>query len=212
MADNHMLIDLTQLLIFYPAVLALNLTPGNDMLFCLGQGMRSGARAGIAASLGISTGAFIHILLAIIGLAALLAAYPLAFEIIRWGGVAYLVWLGIQTFRHFELTEAVPADSKASAFLAWREGVIVNLFNPKVAVFILAFIPQFIDPARGSAMLQFMIYGLIFIVNGTLINAMVGMSAGRVGQLLKTRPTFITGFRYVSALIFFALAARMAAG
>lgn len=94
-----MLIPFETLLVFAPAALALNLTPGNDMLFCLGQGMRSGARAGVAASFGIATGVFLHTLAAAAGLAALIATHPGAFEAIRWAGVAYLVFLAFQAFR-----------------------------------------------------------------------------------------------------------------
>ncbi len=205
-----MIIDPAQLLIFYPAVLALNLTPGNDMLFCMGQGIRSGPKAGFAANLGIALGAMIHTLLAALGLSALLATYPLAFEIIRWAGVAYLVWLGIQALLHFELAQAEAVEVKASVFRAFRDGVIVNLFNPKVAIFILAFIPQFVEPERGSAFLQFLLLGLIFIANGIWVNGAVGVFAGRFGQLLQSHTGFVTVFRYVSALIFFALAGRMA--
>ena len=204
------LIDPAQLLIFYSAVLALNLTPGNDMLFCMGQGIRSGPKAGFAANLGIALGALIHTLLAALGLSALLAAYLLVFEVIRWAGVVYLVWLGVQTLLHFELVQAETAGAQASVFRAFRDGVIVNLFNPKVAVFILAFIPQFIEPERGSAFLQFLLLGLIFVVNGVWVNGAVGVFAGRFGQLLQNSSVLVVVFRYLSALIFFALAVRMA--
>lgn len=204
------MIDLSQFPLFYPAVVALNLTPGNDMLFCLSQGIRSGPKAGIAASLGISTGSLIHTLLAALGLSALLVAYPIAFEIIRWAGIAYLVWLGVQTLLHFELAQVEADGVGVSVFRAFKDGVIVNLFNPKVAVFILAFIPQFVDPSGGSAFLQFLLLGLIFIANGTLVNGLVGTFAGYFGQLLREKPRFFIAFRYVSALIFFALALRMA--
>ncbi len=204
------MIDPAQLLLFYPAVLALNLTPGNDMLFCLGQGIRSGPKAGFAANLGIALGAMMHTLLAALGLSALLATYPLAFEIIRWFGVAYLVWLGVQTLLHFELAAADTKAVPVSVFRAFCAGVIVNLFNPKVAIFILAFIPQFIEPERGAAFLQFLLLGLIFSVNGIWVNGAVGVFAGRFGQLLRTHTGFVLVFRYVSALIFFALALRMA--
>ena len=203
---DTLVIDPAQLLIFYPAVLALNLTPGNDMLFCLGQGIRSGPKAGFAANLGIALGALIHTLLAALGLSALLATYPLAFEVIRWAGVAYLFWLGIQALLSFELDQIEAVDNQVSVSHALRDGMIVNLFNPKVAIFILAFIPQFVDPERGDTLWQFLLYGLIFVGNGLLVNGAVGVFAG----LLRAHPGFTTIFRYLSASIFIVLAVRMA--
>ena len=180
------------------------------MLFCLGQGISSGPRAGFVASLGIGVGSFTHTLLAALGLSALLAAYPFAFEFIRWIGVVYLVWLGIQILLYFELAQSEAVGSEAPILHAFRDGVVVNLFNPKVAVFILAFIPQFVDPERGSTFIQFLILGLIFVASSTMVNGVVGVFAGRFGQLLKNSLGFVMVFRYLSAFIFFALATRMA--
>jgi len=204
------MIDPTQLLIFIPAALALNLTPGSDMLFCLGQGVKSGPKAGLFASLGIATGGLIHSVLAALGLAALLASYPFAFETIRWGGVAYLIWLAIQTFlnRHQMLqAESVKAGS---SFKAWRDGTVVNFFNPKIAIFILAFVPQFVDPTRGSTIIQFLIFGMILNIGGTIINALVGVFAGSVGRIFTTHKFAATSFAYLSSFIFLGLAAKLA--
>ncbi len=156
-----MIIETTQLLIFMMAGIALNLTPGADMMYCLSQGLKSGPKAGFAASLGIATGSIIHVLLAAFGLAALIAANPLAFEVLRWAGVAYLVWLAVQALRT-PLQVDLPDEAKRSQPMkAWRDGVLVNLLNPKVIVFILAFLPQFVDPLRGSTVLQFLLLGLV---------------------------------------------------
>ncbi|MEQ8665250.1 MAG: LysE family translocator [Rhodospirillales bacterium] len=201
---------LETLLIFTPIALALNLTPGADMLFCLGQGIRSGPKAGFAASLGIATGSFIHALAAGLGLAALLAAHPPVFEAVRWAGIAYLVWLAIQAFRHppgrLEPTET----KKSAAFTAWRDGTVVNLLNPKIILFTLALVPQFVDPARGSVLVQFLIFGAILNVGGTIINAAVGMSAGGIGRLLLRNVRVATAFQFLSGVIFLGLAARLA--
>ena len=116
-----MLIPIETLAIFIPTALALNMTPGNDMLFCLGQGIKSGPRAGNAASLGIATGAMIHTLLAGLGLAALVAAHPVALEILRWLGIAYLVWLAINAFRSSDQNLAPARTKQSSAFRAWRD-------------------------------------------------------------------------------------------
>lgn len=205
-----MLIPVETLLVFTPAALALNLTPGNDMLFCLGQGMRSGARAGVAASFGIATGGMIHTLAAALGLAALLAAHPGAFEAIRWAGIAYLVWLAVQTFRSPGLLLTPAAGRRDTPWRAFREAVMVNVLNPKVAVFILAFLPQFVDPARGSTFLQFMLLGAVFNIGGTVANLLVGIFAGRLSGWLAGRARVARAFQMATGGIFLMLAARLA--
>ncbi len=204
------MIDTAQLLIFIPAALALNLTPGADMLFCLGQGLKSGPRAGIAASFGIATGALIHSLLAAFGLAALLAAYPFAFEIVRWAGVAYLVWLALQAVRSRNAPIAAAQIGKSTLFAAWRDGTLVNLLNPKVAIFVLAFVPQFVDPARGSTIIQFLILGAILNIGGTIINGVVGAFSGGIGRTLTSSTTLSAVYRWVTCSIFLGLAAKLA--
>ena len=204
------MIDPAQLLIFIPAALALNLTPGSDMLFCLGQGLKSGPRAGVAASLGVATGSFIHSLLAALGLAAVLAAYPFAFEIVRWAGVSYLVWLAIQALRSRDVALQAAQISSASSFNAWRDGAIVNLFNPKVAIFMLAFVPQFVDPSRGSTVLQFLIFGAVMNIGGTVINGTVGGFSGGIGRTLASNVKLMAVYRWFTCFIFLGLAAKLA--
>ncbi len=204
-----MLIDTQTLLIFMPAALALNLMPGADMLFCLGRGMRNGPRAGIGASLGIATGSLIHSLLAGLGLAALIATNPALFEVLRWAGIAYLVWLAIQALR--STGELTPQGASAGgAWLGWRDGILVNLLNPKVAIFILAFVPQFVDPARGSPFLQFLVFGVLLNVCGTPINCLVGAFSGSLGRWLTRSRRAAQALQYLSSIIFLGLAARLA--
>ncbi|WP_421697408.1 LysE family translocator [Ancylobacter sp.] len=203
-------VSLETLLLFVPAALALNLTPGNDMMFCLGQGMKSGPRAGIAASFGIAAGGFIHVLAAALGLAALLAAHPGAFDVLRWVGVVYLVWLAVQALRSPGLVLEPGQGRRHTPWRAFREAVLVNVLNPKVAVFILAFLPQFVDPARGSGFLQFLLLGTVFNAGGTVVNALVGGFAGGIGGWLRTRERIARGFQRLTGLIFLSLAARLA--
>ncbi len=215
------MIDSAQLLLFIPAALALNITPGNDMLFCLGQSLKDGPRAGIAASLGIATGGVIHTLLAAFGLASLLAATPWAFEALRWAGVGYLIWLGIQSLRgdgiDFDsatsLKQRSPvknAKQRPSLYRPWRDGTIVNLFNPKVAIFILAFIPQFVDTNTGSTILQFLILGAIFNVMGTAVNFLVALFAGKVRALFASNQNFSKRFQKITGAVYLALATKLA--
>lgn len=202
-----MIVDPLVLLAFIPAALALNLTPGADMMFCLGQGLRSGARPALAASAGISVGAFFHAGLAGLGLSALIAAMPGAFDVIRWAGVAYLLFLAWQSLRQGALSSSATA---APALRAFREGLLVNLTNPKVILFVLAFVPQFVDPARGAVLLQFLIFGAVLALGGFVINGLVGVFAGGIGRSLTGSPVFARWLGRVSAGIFAGLAVRLA--
>ncbi|MEO1161157.1 MAG: LysE family translocator [Pseudomonadota bacterium] len=205
-----MIIEPAQLLIFMMAGIALNLTPGADMMFCLSQGLKSGRKAGFAASLGIATGSIVHVLLAAFGLAALIAANPVAFEVLRWAGVGYLVWLAVQALRH-PVQLDLPGDTRRSQPMrAWRDGVLVNLLNPKVIVFTLAFLPQFVDPERGSTVLQFLLLGLVLNITGTTVNGFVGIGAGSVRGLLAGNRWIAGTLGYVSSAVFLGLAAKLA--
>ncbi len=201
-------IDPLTLLAFVPAGLALNLTPGADMMFCLGQGLRSGRRAAMAANFGIAFGGMVHTTLAALGLGALVAAHPAAFEAIRWLGVGYLLWLALGALRAspFAGEAAVVPTTPARAF--WQ-GLMVNLLNPKVILFILAFLPQFVDPAR-AILPQFLVLGLVFCAGGLVVNGAVGLFAGSIGQRLARSAGLARWLSRVSAGIFGALALRLA--
>lgn len=202
-----MLVDPLVFLAFVPAALALNLTPGADMMFCLAQGMKGGAKPSIAASAGISTGAMIHVMIAGLGLGTLVNAMPWVFEVIRWAGVAYLVWLAFKTLRtHTELGE-MPDIRPSRAF---REALLVNLTNPKVILFILAFVPQFVDPARASVLAQFLVFGGVIAVGGFIVNSLVGIFAGSLGRWIARDPRVDRVLRYLSSGIFGLLALKLA--
>lgn len=232
------MVDWLTLLAFVPAALALNLTPGADMMFCLAQGLRRGAAAAAAASAGISVGCFLHAVAAGLGLSALVAAHPAAFEVIRWAGVAYLLWLALQVWRgadqggpeaenplpenplpmsaapQFGVMTATPALAPV-LLRAFASGLVVNLTNPKVVLFVLAFLPQFVDPAR-AVLPQFLVLGGIIALGGFVINAAVGRFAGALRQRMAADPQ--RGQRLarllarISAGVFAALALRLAYG
>ncbi len=201
------MVDFWTLMAFIPAGLALNLSPGADMMFCLGLGLRSGPRAAVAASAGISAGGMVHVTLAGLGLGAAVAAAPWLFDVIRWAGVAYLLYLAWGALH----AGAVPRTEvhPLSARRAFLDGMVVNLLNPKVILFVLAFLPQFVDPARGGILGQFLMFGLVLAVGGLLVNGGVGVFAATLRQRL-TGPRFARGLGWISAGIFTALAARLA--
>lgn len=176
--------------LFVAAGLLLNITPGPDMALVIARSTRQGTRSGIAAALGVGAGAFVHIAAAAIGLSALLMTSALAFSILKWIGAAYLVWVGLHMLR--SAGGAAAAGSVAATPLTgqWRasfvQGFLTNVFNPKVAIFFLAFLPQFIDADAPSTALAFATLGLIFNVTGTLWNVGVAIAASRVNRSLES--------------------------
>tara|TARA_B110000977_G_C10975822_1_gene454159 strand:+ start:414 stop:1019 length:606 start_codon:yes stop_codon:yes gene_type:complete len=197
-------IDPVVLLAFVPAALALNVTPGPDMMFCLAQGMHSGRPSAWAASAGVSAGAIVHVTIAGLGLGAVVAAFPWAFEIIRWVGVAYLLYLAVQAFRSSTLKARGAGMSPLRAF---RAGFFTNLSNFKVIWFVLAFIPQFVVPEAGPVFAQFLAFGAMIALGGFVVNGMVGAFAGTLGAKL-VKSSRVLG--YVTGSIYAALAARLA--
>lgn len=201
-------VEALTLLAFIPAGLALNLTPGADMMFCLGQGLKSGRRAAMAANLGIAVGGMVHTLLAALGLGALVAAHPGAFEAIRWLGVGYLLWLAAAALRAGPGALAPTGQTFPSGKI-FIQALIVNLMNPKVILFILAFLPQFVDPSH-PIFPQFMTLGVVFCLGGLIVNGAVGYFAGSIGQRVARSAGLAKWLSRISATIFGALALRLA--
>ncbi|MFZ5676848.1 MAG: LysE family translocator [Pseudomonadota bacterium] len=202
-------IDTTDLLVFLTAALTLNLTPGNDMMYVLGQSIKGGARSGVAASFGIATGSLIHLVLVALGIAVILTQYPAIFDAIRWAGAAYLVWIAYKTLTT-PIGNLQAEGRKRNLFAAWRDGVLVNVFNPKTIIFMFAFLPPFIRPENGAPLVQLFILGMIFNIGGTAINCLVAAFAGRIGEMLAQSRTIARAFSIASASLFLILAARMA--
>lgn len=168
--------DAQQLLLFIAAGLLLNLTPGPDVLYIASNALRSGARAGVVAALGINAGCFVHIFAAAIGVGALLAASATAFTVLKWAGAAYLVWVGVRLLLARPSPQGwagspVGASQPASLWSVFRGGFLTNVLNPKVAIFFLAFVPQFIPPATEHKALAFVLLGALFNVNSIAVNA-----------------------------------------
>ncbi len=184
-----------QLLLFIAAGLLLNLTPGPDVLYIVSNALRSGARAGMAAACGITAGCFVHIFAAALGVSALLAASATAFTVLKWAGAAYLVWVGARLLfssasaMNFEADKAQPVSSSGLLDIFLR-GFGTNALNPKVALFFLAFVPQFISPAVENKTLAFLLLGLVFNFNGLWVNIGWALAAAwlaaRVGVVRAT--------------------------
>jgi threonine/homoserine/homoserine lactone efflux protein len=200
------------LAIFVAAGLALNLTPGPDMLYVAARGAGEGRSAGIASALGIGVGTLVHIALVAAGLAAVLSAVPVAYLAIRLGGAAYLIYLGVRSLLAKQSAEAAPLQP-APIGVVFRQGVITNVLNPKVALFFLAFLPQFVDASRGSPALQVIGLGLLFDTTGTLVNLIVGVVSSHAAVRLRAPSVWLqraTGGTFVALGIRLAFAARNA--
>jgi threonine/homoserine/homoserine lactone efflux protein len=194
------------LALFIAAGLALNLTPGPDMLYVAARGAGEGRSAGIVSALGIGVGTLVHIALVAGGLAAVLAAVPVAYLAIRLGGAAYLIYLGVRAMMTHSAPEAAPL-TPASLGAIFRQGVITNVLNPKVALFFLAFLPQFVDASRGNPALQVVGLGLLFDTTGTLVNLAVAVGSSRAAARLRAPGVWL---RRVTGGIFLGLGLKLA--
>jgi threonine/homoserine/homoserine lactone efflux protein len=192
------------------AALALNVTPGPDMLYVAGRSIGEGRLAGVVSSLGIAAGTLFHIAALAFGLSALLAAVPLAYDVVRWAGAAYLIYLGIRALvRPVPLGE-ITTVAQASLGAVFRQGLVTNVLNPKVALFFLAFLPQFVDPSRGSAAAQTVLLGLLFNTSGALVNVAVALGASAATLHLRRNRGWGLALQRVTGGLFVALGLRLA--
>lgn len=201
------------LALFTLAVFLLNATPGVDMLYTVSRTLTGGWRAGIAASLGVCAGCIVHTLGAAFGLAALMAVSAWAFSLVKWAGAAYLVWLGIGMLREAwqrrdAAVHAAPAEP-APLWAVFRQGLLTNVLNPKVALFFLAFLPQFIGPDAEHKTLAFLALGAWSIVQGLLfLLVLVAVTASL--RRLGGSPRLARALNAAGGLLFLGLAARLA--
>lgn len=168
-------------------VTILMLTPGPDMLFCLASGLKGGSRSGFMAALGTASGEVMHIGASALGLAALFRAAPALFDAVRIAGAGYLIYLGVRAFRCRHEGVGGTYETKSIDDRAYWRGVITNLLNPKMALFTVAFLPQFIDPQAGNVAFQYLVLGGCFVVLELAVDGTVGTLAGRLGNLLQER-------------------------
>jgi threonine/homoserine/homoserine lactone efflux protein len=203
------LFELHTLALFLTATLALNLTPGPDMLYVIARSAAEGRKAGIVSALGIGTGTIFHTAAVALGLVSLLAAMPIAFTVVKYAGAAYLIFLGVRALRTTD-SVAAPVIQRARLGVIFRQGVITNVLNPKVALFFLAFLPQFVDPAKGPVALQIILLGALFDTSGTLVNIAVALLASRAGQWSRSRSRAPRAMRWLTGGIFLGLGVRLA--
>jgi threonine/homoserine/homoserine lactone efflux protein len=200
------------LLTFTAAAFALAVTPGPDMLMVLTRSVAQGRVAGLVATLGICGGGYVHAVIAGLSLSGVLILAPYAFEIIRWLGAAYLLWLGWQALRgsgglQLNAGEGAP---RLSHWAVLRQGFLCNVLNPKVALFFLALFPQFMEPNPQTALLQAITLASVLNVVGAPILVVVALLAGRLGEWLSARPGFLKWQNRLLGLVFAGFALRLA--
>jgi len=188
----------SQLVLFFVAAVALLITPGPAVLYIVSRSIEQGRRAGLVSALGIQVGGLVHVAAAALGLSALLLSSALAFKIVKDAGAAYLVFLGLRMILGSAREDAARAPEPRDSARLFREGVMVNVLNPKTALFFLAFLPQFVDPARGPVARQILLLGFSFVALAMVSDSAYALLAGSLREWLRGNARFIRLQRYVS--------------
>ena len=199
--------DPSRLALFVGAALLLLVVPGPSVLYIVTQSVSHGRRAGIVSVAGITTGTLVHIAAATVGLSALLASSALAFDVVKYLGAAYLIAVGIRRLAGWERGAGPQARDTRDFRRLYRQGIVVNTLNPKTALFFLAFLPQFVDPGRGTPWLQILALGLLFAALGFFSDGAWALVAGTLGERLRRSRRFPAVQRYVSGSVFVGLGA-----
>jgi threonine/homoserine/homoserine lactone efflux protein len=196
--------------LFLVASALLAIAPGPDVIYVLTRAIAQGRKAGLAAALGFASGCIFHTLLAAVGIAALIRSSELAFDLVRYAGAAYLAWIGIQALRHrssFSIEGA--AEAKALATI-YRQSVIGNMLNPKVTLFFLAFLPQFVNPEAGGVGWQMALLGAVFMGVTIVVFGAVAIFAAMIGDWVRRKPVIGERLNVFAGITFIALGIRVA--
>jgi len=199
--------DPSRLALFTGAALLLLVVPGPAVLYVVTQSVSHGRRAGLASVAGITTGTIVHVAAATIGLSALLASSAVAFDVVKYLGAAYLIVVGIRRLAGLERPAPMGDRRERNLGRLYRQGIVVNVLNPKTALFFLAFLPQFVEPSRGAAWAQILLLGLLFAFLGFLSDSVWAFVAGTLGDRLRRSIRFPQLQRYVSGSVFVGLGA-----
>jgi threonine/homoserine/homoserine lactone efflux protein len=197
--------DASTLAIFAAASLALAVVPGPAVLYIVAQSVDQGRLAGLVSALGIAVGGLVHVVAATIGLSSLLASSATAFTIVKYAGAAYLIVLGIRRLLTREQLEDEVARAPRPRRRLFVDGVVVNVLNPKTALFFLAFLPQFVEPAEGMATLQILVLGLLFAVIALCSDSVWALAAGTLGSWLRRSRWYLGVKRWVTGTVFVGL-------
>ncbi|GLI40089.1 LysE family translocator [Geobacter hydrogenophilus] len=197
------------LLCFLGASIALTVAPGPDNIFVMTQGIARGRKPAIVTAIGMCSGVTVHTTAAAFGISAVFYSSAIAFTVVKSAGAAYLLYLAFKTLKERSAIRLSAADDLPAAAL-FRRGFIMNVLNPKVAMFFLAFLPQFVAPAAGRVPLQMLLLGLIFMVQSVVLFCLLGYFAGSIGSFILARPRIARYFDWLTAGVFLSLGVRLA--
>ena len=197
--------NLPNLPVFLLAALVLLLTPGPAVLYIVARSLDQGRLAGLVSVLSIEVGNSVHVLAAALGLSALLLSSAVAFSIVKYLGAAYLIYLGLRRLLARDPVQQAAGFQRQSLRRIFRQGVIVAILNPKTALFFLAFLPQFVDPSRGSVTAQLLMLGCLFVLMAVTTDSLYALLAGTAGQWLKGTRSFVRAERYVVGSVYIGL-------
>lgn len=196
--------DTSTLTAFSVAALILFIVPGPAVLYVVSRSMTGGRKAGLVSVLGLHAGSVVYVIAAMAGLTAILVRSTAAFTAVKWAGALYLIYLGVRTLLADDDADDLRTVGEGGLRRAFTQGFIVNLLNPKTAIFFVAFVPQFVDPAEPPAT-QILVLGILFIILGTLSDSAYALVAGSVGSALQEKSAWRRGRRWVSGTIYLAL-------
>lgn len=176
------------IVLFMAAALALNVTPGPSIAYVMSRSFSQGRTAGLVSALGLGTGSLFHAIAATLGLSAIVAYSPVAYAVVKYLGAGYLVYLGVDLLRQRTVRRAYAVPARLSLGRVYWQGVLTEILNPKIALFFLSFLPQFVDPARGSVAGQTLFFGLLFHVTGVPINMLVAVAGSAIAVSFARNP------------------------
>ena len=196
--------------LFIAASSLLAIAPGPDVIYVLTRGIAQGTRAGLAAAAGFASGCIFHTALAAVGIAALIRSSPVAFDAVRYAGAVYLVWIGIQALRHRSSFSIEAQGDKRALGTIYRQSVIGNMLNPKVTLFFLAFLPQFVNASAGHVGWQMALLGVIFMLVTVVVFGAVAIFSGWIGAWVRRKPAIGARLNVFAGITFIALGVRVA--
>jgi threonine/homoserine/homoserine lactone efflux protein len=203
-------VDINSFLLFAFASLMLNITPGSDMLYVATRSAGQGVKAGIISSLGIMAGCFVHIIAAVAGLSFILRESAIAFSVVKYLGAAYLIYLAIRSVFSKNNVFTISKTEPLSNNKIFIQGAITNILNPKVALFFLAFLPQFITTDAANASMMILLLGIWFNISGTLVNIAVAFAFGKMGNWMAGQPWFTKWQQKLTSAVLFFLGIKIA--
>lgn len=204
--ENAVMIASETLIPFFAIVITLLLTPGPAVMFVITRSVQFGYHAGLMATVGLCLGGFVHVLLSVIGVSAIIAASPQLFNAVKFTGAAYLVYLGIKAMKQPRLVEENAGGVKRGCF---KDGFIISILNPKTALFFLAFLPQFVNSKSGPVSLQLIVLGGIYVGLALLTDSLYALAASSSRRFIHANPALLSSLPFVSGIIYVGLGATL---